>query len=92
VSWPRQDFVGRANLDDSSQVHHRDSVCKPPHNVEVVRDKDVRASGFCLKLTQKLNNGVTNGKVERCGGLVEHDQFGTCCQSPRDHDSLLLTA
>ncbi len=92
VRGPLEHRVGRSDLDDLAEVHHRDEVRDVTDNREVVRDEDVRESELLLQVVEEVDDAGLDRHVERRHRLVEDQQLGIERERARDADALTLTA
>ena len=84
--------LGRGELDDVSEIHHRDSVGDVLHHREVVGHEQVGDSELVLKIGEEVDRLRLDRHIERRDGLVADDQVGAEGERPGDVDSLALTA
>ncbi len=92
MARPVQHFLGRADLDDLAQVHHRHAVADLFHHRDVVRDEQVRQAHLGLQLLHQLDHACLHRHVQRRHRLVGHDDLGIHAQRAGDADALALAA
>src|SRR5262245_1637064 len=86
----RKEPLGRADLDQLSQVHERGDIRDPRGLLQVVRDDD--DAELVAKVEQRLFDAQRRDRVERRGGLIEEDYLGLQRDRAGDAQALLLTA
>ena len=74
VDRPLVELLGRRELDDLAEVHHRDAVGDVAHDAEVVRDEDVGQRELVLQVVEQVHDLRLDRDVERRDGLVGDDQ------------------
>ena len=85
-----RDAVGE--LGHLAEVHDHDAVRDVPHDVEVVRDEDVRESEVALQVLQQVEYLRLNRDVQRGDRLVADNQLRVDGERARHADSLALAA
>ena len=92
MTWRGEQFLGIGGLDDTAQVHHRDTVRDVFHHGEVVRNEDIGQPEPVLQIAQQVQDLRTDRDIQRRYRLVADDEFGLDCERPGDGDALALTA
>src|SRR5262249_15664315 len=90
--WRADQRLRIAALYDPAQIHHDDRVAHVSDRGHVVGDKQIGQAQARLQIAQQVQDLVPDRNVERGHGLVQYDQLGRQRQSPRDSDTLTLTA
>ena len=62
------------------------------HDIQVVRDEDVRQAELCLEVLEQVEDLRLHGDVERGDGLVADDELRVDGERARDPDPLALAA
>src|SRR5439155_11979 len=88
----RRPLLNGAQLDDSAQVHDRDSVTDEFRGREVVCDKEVRGAIPAFQVQHQFENPGANRHVEHRDGLVCDDQLWLQDHRPGDYRPLLLAS
>ena len=83
-------FVGE--LDDPSEVHHRDAMADVLHYRQIMGDEQVGQPELVLQVHQEIDHLRLDGDVESRDRLVPGDEVGAEHQRPRDADALALAA
>ena len=86
------DLVGRADLLDTSAVHHGHAIGDFEGLVLVVRDEDAGHADFVVQLTQPAPELLAHLRIERTEWLVEQQHAGLDRECARQGDALALTA
>ena len=81
-----------AHLDDSAQVHDRDSVTDEFRGRQVVCDKEVRGAIPAFQVQHQFENPGANRHVEHRDRLVCDDQLWLQDHRPGDYRPLLLAS
>ena len=76
-----------APLHDAALLHDQNLIGLE-YGGEAVRDDDRGAPRE--RALQSLLNGRLGGRIQMCGGLIQHHQVGRLQQQPRDRQALLL--
>ena len=79
-------------LDDATQVHHRDAIRHRPREPQVVGHDDDADAVLFAQLQQELEDLPADGRIEVRHGLVRHDQPGLQREGTGDDHALALTA
>ena len=69
------EVVGRSDLDDLAEVHHRDPVRDVADDGEVVRDEQVGQAELGLELLHEVDDLRLDGDVERRDRLVADEEL-----------------
>ena len=85
-----KDLLRVGELDDSSEIHHRDTRADLSHHGQVVRDEDVREVELRLERAEQVEDLRLNGDIQRRDRLVADDQLRIQRQSACDPDPLPL--
>ena len=85
-------LVGRPDLDQLAEVHHRHHVAHVAHDRQVVGDEQVAEAELLLQVLEQVDHAGLDADVERGDGLVEHDERRVERERPGDADPLALTA
>ena len=88
----RKQFFGRRDLDDLTQIHHRDMVAGVGHHGEVVGYEQERQPQFLLQGIQQVEDVRLDRHVERGDTFVGHQKTRIADQRPGDRDALALAA
>ena len=88
----RDDGLGRPDLDDAPEVHHREHVAHVADGREVVRDEHHRVPEPLLQVAHEVQHGALDGHVERRGDLVRDQHLRPARERPRDRHALPLAA
>ena len=87
------DHVARpALLDHHALFHHRDSIGKTPHQVQVMRDEEERHAALRAQVLQKLQDLQPDRDIQRGGRLIGDQQLRAARERHRDHRALALPA
>src|SRR5438067_1810314 len=81
-----------SELGHLAEVHDHDAVRDVAHDVEVVRDEDVRESEVALQVLQQVEYLRLNRDVQRGDRLVADNQLRVDGERARHADSLALAA
>ncbi len=92
VDRARVEVVGRRDLDDDAQVHHRDPVGDVADDAEVVGDEDVGEVELVLEVVEQVDDLRLDRHVERRNRLVGDDQLWAQRERTGDADPLALSA
>lgn len=84
--------VGRALLDDPTEVKHDDPVAEPAYGGEVVRDEHEAALAFRSERPDQVEHLRLHGDVERGRRFVQYDQLGVDDERTRYNHPLRLSA
>src|SRR6516225_4642451 len=84
----REKLLGRADLADTAEIHHRDAVADRFDHGEIVRDEQQRQPEPRLHLLQQIEDLRADRNVERGDRLVADDEFGIEHERLRDADAL----
>ena len=84
--------LGRPDLHDLAQVHHRDPVGEHPGQRQVVGDEQVRQAALAAQVEHQAQELGPDRDVEHRDRLVGDDQLGLHDQGPGDHHALALAA
>ena len=87
---PGQHILGRADLDDASEIHHRDPVGDGPREPEVVRHHQDGQAELIAEPEEKAKDLAAHRRVEVRHGLVGHQHHRIENQGSRDHHPLAL--
>ena len=87
-----EDLFGRAELDDATEVHHRDAVGDVPREPEIVGDDEDRDAGLVDEPAHELQDLAPHRRVEARHRLVGDEQAWLEHHCARDHHALPLTA
>src|SRR2546421_684634 len=79
-------------LDDLSEVHHRDAVADVTDHREVVRDEEVRELEAILELLEEVDDLRLDRDVKCRDRLVAHDELRLHGERARDPNALALAA
>ena len=88
----RDDVVGRPDLHDAPQVHHREHVAHVADGRQVVRDEHHRVPEPLLQVAHQVEHGALHRDVERRGDLVRDEHLRPARERPCDRDALPLAA
>ena len=88
----RKDLLGRAFLDQVSQVHHCHAVSQIAHHTQIVGDEEIRHARSTLNLLEQIQNLRLNRDIQRTGAFVADNQPRLHRQCACQTDSLTLTA
>src|SRR5262245_41567144 len=86
----REELLGRAVLDERSEVQEGHEVRDPPRLGDVVGHENHRV--VAAEARDRLLEGQRRRRVERRRGLVHQDDLGRHREGPGDADPLLLAA
>ena len=86
-----QGALGR-ELDDATEIHHRDAMADMAHHGEVVADEEIGEPVFLLQVDQQVQHLRLHRHVERRHRLIGHDQLGVDRQGLGDAQPLALAA
>ena len=86
------EVVGRADLADLAEVHHRHPVADVLHHGEVVGDEDQREAVARLHVLEQVEDLGLHRHVEGRDRLVADDQLRVEHERPGDRDALALAA
>src|SRR5437667_11285754 len=92
MPWPRVQSIGRGDLDDLSQVHHRDSIGDVADHGEVMRNEQVGDPELALESLKKVDDLGLDRDVQRAYRFVTDNEIGFNGQRPGDADALALSA
>ena len=92
VQRPREELVGRRDLDDAPEVHHGDAVGDVADDGEVVGDEDVGEVELLLQLDEQVEHLRLDRDVERGDGLVGDDELRLQHERAGEPDALPLAA
>ena len=84
--------LGRTELDDTAEVHHRDPVGDDTRRREVVRDEQHRHAELAAQPPDQVERGRGERHVERARGLVAQQQCGRHDDRARERGALALPA
>jgi hypothetical protein len=56
MTRPGEEFIGRREFDDGSQVHDRDSLADIPHHGQVMGDDQDRQTQIALQLAKQIED------------------------------------
>ena len=87
-----EDRVGRRQLDELADIHHRDAVGDVAHHREVVGDEQEGELQPRLQLEQQVQHLRLDRDVERGDRLVGHHQPRIGGERAGDADALALAA
>lgn len=90
VSWCAQYLLGRSDLDDPAQMHHRDPVRERPRQAQIVGDDQRRQPELVTQLQHQLHDLLAYRRIHRGHRLVGAQQAGRQRERPRDHHPLSL--
>ena len=85
-----EDLLRGAELHDHAEIHHRDAMAEIAHRAEIVADEEVGGLQLLLQADQQVDDLRPRRRVQRRGGLVQHDQLGVRDDGARDAHPLLL--
>ena len=88
----RIQLVGRSDLAQLAEVHHRHAVTHVLHHREVVRDEQQRELVARLHVLEQVEDLCLHGDVEGGHRLVADDELGFRDDGTRDRDPLALAA
>ena len=86
------DRLGRRQLHQLAQVHHRHHVRDVAHHRQVVGDEHVGQAQAVLQVLEQVDDTGLDRDVEGGNGLVQDDQRRLERQCPGHTDPLALTA
>ena len=86
------DLLGRADLEDATEVHDRHPVGDVPRQAEVMGDDDQRQTQFVAQPQQQGEDLPANRRVEARHRLVGDDDLRVEDERSRDHHPLALPA
>ena len=89
---PRVELLGRRQLDELPEVHHRDPVAHVADDAEIVGDEEIRQLELVLELLEQVDHLRLDRDVERRHRLVGDDQLRPQRERARDADPLALAA
>ena len=81
-----------ALLDQHAFFHHRHTVGKAAHQIEVVGNHQHSHAGLTLKVGQQIQNLAAQRHIQRRGGLIGQQQPGATAQCHGNHRALALPA
>uniref|UniRef100_A0A6J7MXT6 Unannotated protein n=1 Tax=freshwater metagenome TaxID=449393 RepID=A0A6J7MXT6_9ZZZZ len=84
------DVLGRADLDNLSEVHHRHPVRDVANDGQVVGDEEVREPQPALQFVQQVHDTGLDRHVEGRHRLVEHEDLRVEGERPCHADALAL--
>ena len=84
--------VGRPDLDDLAEIHHRDPVADVLDDRKVVGDEQVRQSELRAQVREQVEDLGLDRHIERRDRLVTDDELGLDRERPGDADALPLAA
>ena len=87
-----EELVGRCDLDDPAEVHHRDAIRDVADDREIVGDEHVGEVELALQLDQQVQHLRLDRDVERGDRLVRDDELRLQHEGPREPDALPLAA
>jgi hypothetical protein len=87
-----EEFGGATYLEDSSAVHHRDTIRKQQRFGDIVGDQDDRQSELVPHRNKLLLQAVARDGIDRAKWLVHQKDFGFGSERTRYADPLLLSA
>src|SRR5207247_1899973 len=79
-------------LDDLSEVHHRDAVADVPHHRKIVSDEQIRELEAILQVLEKVDDLRLDGHVECRDRLVANNELRLHGERAGDPDALTLAA
>ena len=82
----------RATLHDLALVHDNQLVGDPPHDAQVMRDKQNRQRQLLLQFQQQVDDLRLYRDIQCADGFIANQHFGPVGQRPRDCHSLALPA
>ena len=87
------EYLGRGReLDDTAEIHDRNSLRDVANHREIVADKNHRQAFARAEIRNKIENLRLHGNIERRDGLVGDNQFRFKGKASSDGDALTLTA
>ncbi len=86
------DLLGRAHLEDATEIHHRHPVGDVPGQAEVVGDDDQRQTQFVAQPQQQGEDLAADRRVKARHRLVGDDDLRVEDERSRDHHPLALPA
>ena len=92
VQRMRAELGGLGDLDELTEIHHRDAVTDMRHGGEIVADEQVADAKRRLQMLQLVHDLRADRHVERRDRLVQHDQPRVGHQRTGDGDALALAA
>ena len=84
--------VRRGDLDQTSEIHHADTVRHVAHHREIVADEEIGEAEPVLQVAHQIEDLGLDRDVERRGRFVAHDERRLRGERPRDGDALALPA
>lgn len=87
-----EDLVGRPDLDNFTEVHHRDTVTDPADHGHIVADEQHREVELRLEVVDEREDLRLDRHVERRDGLVGDDEIRVQHECPGQRDPLFLAA
>jgi hypothetical protein len=91
VGWSVEDRLGRALLDDASEVHDEHALADHAHNIKIMRDEQHREPGVAPQFVKEFQDRRLNGNIERRGRLVEDEKLRFEGDGARVRRTLCLT-
>src|SRR5687768_18514582 len=92
MPWKLQHIGHCANLDDTSQIHHRHTVGKITHCAKVMRDKDDRNTARLSQVRQKIDDLSTDGNIQHGHRFICQQDVRLKHKRARNHHALALPA
>src|SRR5215831_15530979 len=88
--WSRVDRFYRANLNDVAEIHHQDPITDELHDVQIMRDEQIRQVQLLLQLHEEIQHLRFDRFIEGRNGLIENDQARSQSQGTGNVHALLL--
>ena len=87
-----EDRFCRPLFHNSPEIHHRNAIAEPPHNRQIVGDKQNRQPHLFPQVHQQIDDLSLNRDVQRRDALIGHDQPRLHGQRSGNTDALALAA
>jgi len=84
--------LGRARLDDLSQVHDRHPIAHVLHHRQVMGDEEVREAELLLEILEQVDHLRLDRQGQGGHRFVTNDEVGLDIQRTRDSDPLSLAS
>ena len=91
VGWSFVYLVGRTDLHDLAEVHHRHAVSDVPDHGEIMGDEHVRHAESLLQIIEQVHDTGLDAHVQGGNGFIQHDEGRVQCKCTCHSDSLTLS-